>query len=386
MVEIVLAAALAAVAAWLLCPVVIGAGLWDNPDEARKQHQAPTPSAGGLAAAAGFALALAALSLWPGARWADQLGGDEFQRTGLAVAAAFATLLVGLLDDLNNLDARPKLAILALIAILTAVFVARADVLPVGGAFVIRFGFLFGVLGSALWIFTLTNTVNFMDGANGLAMGSMAVGFTGLGVLGVIHGAPHVTVISACAVGGLLGLLAWNFPAGRVFAGDAGALFIGMLAATTGLLLVRDGGVSPIIPPLVFFPLLADVLLTLAYRVKHGRPMLQAHRDHLYQVGMRAGMSHARIAITYWIITAHCAALAIAASFGPRLAPPAVFAPQPGDVPAAQVAMTQALAWVAALAPVIALAVLAAVSMHVSNRVRRFALARGVDRRDGREG
>ncbi|MDX2234634.1 MAG: hypothetical protein NW200_09055 [Hyphomonadaceae bacterium] len=380
MLEILLAAALAILVAWALCPVVIAARLWDNPDCERKQHRAPTPSAGGLAAAAGFALALTALTVWPNARWADLLEGDAFQRTGFALVAAFATLLIGLLDDLRNLNARIKFAIMAALSFYVAIFVARAEVLPVGGALVVEFGIVFGVLGSALWVFTLTNTVNFMDGANGLAMGSMAVGFAGLGILGAIHGAPHVAVISACAVGSLVGFLMWNFPAGKVFAGDAGALFAGMLAAATGLLLVQDGGVSPVIPPLLFFPLLADVLLTLAHRVKHRRAVLDAHREHLYQVGMRAGVSHARTSITYWIATAHCVAVAVAASFGPRLAPPSVFAPQPGDVSEVQVALTQAVAWVAALAPIIALAVLAAVSIHVSNRVRRFAAARGLDK------
>lgn len=379
MLEIVLATALAAGAAWMLCPVVIAAGLWDAPDNARKQHQAPTPSAGGLAAAAGFAIAIAALAYWPNARWSDALAGDAFQRTGFALVAVFAALLVGLLDDLRNLAARIKFAVLAALSFYVAIFVARAEVLPIGGAVVLEFGLIFGVLGSALWVFTLTNTANFMDGANGLSMGSMAVGFVGMGLLGALHGAPHVAAISACAVGGLLGFVMWNFPAGKVFAGDAGALFTGMLAAAAGLLLVQDAGISPVIPPLLFFPLLADVLLTLAYRVRRRRPMLQAHRDHLFQVGLRAGMTHPRIALTYWIVTAHCAALAVVASFGPRLAPPAVFAPQPGDVSQVQVAMTQALAWVAALAPLIALAVLAAVAMHVSNRVRRFAAARGLD-------
>jgi UDP-GlcNAc:undecaprenyl-phosphate/decaprenyl-phosphate GlcNAc-1-phosphate transferase len=322
-------------------------------------------------------LALGALAFWPGARWADALQGDAVLRAGLAVSAAFVALLVGLLDDLRNLDARLKFAILTALALLVTLFVARAQSLPIGGAMVIEFGVVFGVLGSALWIFTLTNAVNFMDGSNGLSMGSMAVGLLGMAALGAVHGAPHVVALSLCAVGGLIGLLLWNFPGGRVFAGDAGALFIGMLAAAAGLLLVQDGGVSPIIPPLLFFPLLADVLLTLAYRVKHGRPVLESHREHLYQIGLRAGLTHKRIAFIYWIVTAHCAALAFVASFGARIAPPSVFAPQPGDVSVWQVAFLQAAGWVGALAPLIALAVLAAVAIHVSNRVRRFATSRG---------
>jgi UDP-GlcNAc:undecaprenyl-phosphate/decaprenyl-phosphate GlcNAc-1-phosphate transferase len=379
MLEMLLALALSAGVAWVLCPVVIAAGLWDNPDSARKQHRAPTPSAGGLAAAAGFGLAVAVLAFWPNARWSAPLDGDALLRLALGLLAAFAALMIGLLDDLRNLGPRLKFVLLTVLSLAVAIFVARAEAMPIGGAFVLKFGFVIGVLGSALWIFTLTNAVNFMDGANGLAMGAMSVGLLGLAILGALHGAPHVTVLALCAIGGLIGLLLWNFPAGKVFAGDAGALFVGLLASVGGLLLVQDGGVSPIIPPLLFFPVLADVLLTLAYRVKRGRPTLEAHRDHLYQIGLRAGLSHTRVSLIYWIVTAHCAAVAVAASFGPRLAPPSVFAPQPGDVSQVQVAMTQALAWVAALAPIIALAVLAAVSMHVASRVRRFAEARGLD-------
>jgi hypothetical protein len=182
-----------------------------------------------------------------------------------------------------------------------------------------------------------------------------------------------------CGVGGIVGLLVWNFPRGKVFAGDAGALFVGVLAAAAGLLLVQDGGVSPVIPPLLFFPILADVLLTLAHRVTKGRPLLEAHREHLYQIGLRAGASHARMAVTYWIVTAHCAAVAFVASYAQRIAPPSLLEPKPGDVPAATVVLGQVAGWSASLAPYVALMVLAVVSMKVSDRVRAFAKARGME-------
>lgn len=379
LIELLLAAGLAAAASALLTPVVIAAGLWDNPDSARKDHRAPTPTAGGLAAAAGFALALAAIAFWPEARWADSLSSDVILRTALAVGAAFAALVLGLFDDLNNLGPRLKFGLMTALSLFVAIFIARAQVFPLAGDIAFDTGIVFGVLGSALWVFTMANAVNFIDGANGLAMGSMAVGLTGLALIAWVHDAPHAMALALCGVGGLVGLLVWNFPSGKVFAGDAGALFAGVLAATAGLLLVRDGGVSPVIPPLLFFPILADVLLTLAHRVKKGRHLLEAHNDHLYQVGRRAGMSHARAATIYWIATAHCAAIAFVASYAPRIAPPSLLEPQPGDVPAATVLMGQVAGWTAALAPYIAMVVLALVAMKVSDRVRRFAEARGID-------
>lgn len=375
--ELLLATALAAAASAALCPVVIAAGLWDNPDSERKNHRAPTPTAGGLAAASGFALALAALSFWPGSALAEALAQSAPLRTAFAVAAAFAALVLGLFDDLNNLGPRFKFGLMTALSLFVAIFVARAQVFPFGGS-AFDTGIVFAVLGSALWVFTMANAVNFIDGANGLAMGSMAVGLVGLAALGWVHETPHVVVLALCGVGGLVGLLAWNFPNGRVFAGDAGALFVGVLAAAAGLLLVQDGGVSPIIPPLLFFPILADVLLTLAHRVKQGRPLLEAHHDHLYQVGVRAGLSHRRVSITYWIATAHCAAIAFVASYAQRIAPPTLLEPQPGDVPAMTVIFGQIAGWIATLAPYIALVVLAAVAMKVSDRVRKYAAARGL--------
>lgn len=376
--ELLVATALAALASAALCPVVIAAGLWDNPDRDRKNHGAPTPTAGGLAVASGFALSLAALALWPHSDWSEALAQDAPLRTGLAAAVAFAALTLGLFDDLNNLGARLKFGLMAVLSLCVSIFIARAQVFSIGGGLLLDTGVVFGVLGSALWVFTMANAVNFIDGANGLASGSMAVGLLGLALIAWVHDVPHAMALSLCGLGGLVGLLVWNFPNGKVFAGDAGALFTGVLAAAAGLVIVQDGGVSPLVPPLLFFPVLADVLLTLAYRVRKGRPLLDAHRDHLYQVGLRAGLSHARVSVFYWIATAHCAAIAFVASHAVRIAPPSLLEPRAGDVPASTVLLGQAAGWLAGLAPYIALVVLAVVSMRVSDRIRRYADSRGL--------
>jgi len=376
LVELLFATALAAIASAALSPLVIGAGLWDNPDSVRKNHAAPTPTGGGLAAAAGFGLALGGISMWPHANWSEALAQGASLKIALAVGAAFAALVLGLVDDLHNLGPRIKFGLMAALSLFVAIFVARAQTFAFAGGAVLDTGIVFGVLGSALWVFTMANAVNFIDGANGLAMGSMVVGLVGLALIAWVHDAPHAVALALCGAGGLIGLLCWNFPHGKVFAGDAGALFAGVLAAAAGLIVVQDGGVSPVVPPLVFFPILADVLLTLAYRARKGRPLLEAHRDHLYQVGLRAGLSHTRIAMIYWIATAHCVAVAFVASYAERIAPPSLMEPQPGDVALLTVILGQAAGWLASLAPYIALAVLALVAMRVSGRIRRFADAR----------
>lgn len=378
--ELAVAALAACLASAALCPAVMAAGVMDAPDEARKRQTRAIPTSGGIAIAFGFAVAAGGLGFWPGAQWSLGLGGSELWTLGWSLAAVAAALFMGLADDAFPLPARLKFATVAVIALLFSLFVARAEAFPLAGGLAVDMGLLPGVFGSALWMFTVVNATNFIDGANGLAMGSVAVGLTCLGVVGLISAAPHLAALAFVGAGALVGFLFWNFPNGAIFAGDAGSLFAGMLAAVVGLGLVHDAGVSPVVAAIAFFPILADVLLTLAWRVGQRRPnLLSGHREHLYQIGLRAGMSHRRVALIYWAATLHCGLIAIIAAHAQQIPPPDAFLPQAGDVASEQVMFITGTAWLAALSPYIALAVLAAVSLKVSARVRAFAVARGLD-------
>ncbi|MGE3303848.1 MAG: glycosyltransferase family 4 protein [Hyphomonadaceae bacterium] len=362
-------ALLAALVSAIMAPVVIAAGVPDAPDQQRKAHQAVTPTCGGLAIAAGFALSLAVMCLLPAARWEDQLNVDMVARLGVAAALAFAALAVGFVDDVRPLGARLKFAVIAALSVVAALFVAHTEALPLAGEATVRLGFAVGVLGSALWVFTLVNATNFVDGANGLSMGSLAIGLGGLAWVSYAAGAPHAAILALAGVGGAIGFLLWNFPRGLVFAGDAGALFMGTLAACAALVAVMDGGVSPFIPPVLFFPILADVLLTLAWRLKRGRPLLAAHRDHLFQIGLRAGLGHARVTLLFWAATAVSACIGVWADGAQRA----------GGVPLAGDEAGVALAWLDSAAPALALMGLALGSIALAIRLRAYARGHGLD-------
>jgi UDP-N-acetylmuramyl pentapeptide phosphotransferase/UDP-N-acetylglucosamine-1-phosphate transferase len=349
------------------------AGVWDNPDLDRKAHRAPTPTSGGVAIGMGFAAAIAIVALSPWQAWAASAGPDALLRLFLTVVAALFALLLGFVDDVRPLGPRLKFGLLCAGSFMFAIYVARAEVLPLVGPLVASVGFLGGVLGSALFIFTLVNATNFIDGMNGLAMGAGAISLATLATLGLVHGAPHVAIAGFAAAAALAGFLVWNFPGGRLFAGDAGSLFTGMLGAGLGLVLVRDAGVSPYVVVLCFFPTLADVLLTLAWRLSKGRALLAGHRDHLYQMGARLGAPPATVSLVFWAVTAHCCLIAFLASFGARIElPPPVGA-------SFSEAMFHLAAWAASASPLLGLIVMAVVSIKVSNRLRALAAARGVD-------
>lgn len=381
--EFIIAALLAALASAAFAPLVMAAGVMDAPDRVRKVQRAPTPTSGGLAIGLGFAASAAAILLWPNAQWSAALSVGALWTTAWAIAACMIALVLGLADDVLPLPAMPKFAAVACIGVIFSVWGARAEAFPLGAGMALHLGMVIGVLGSALWLFTIVNTTNFMDGANGLSMGSTAIGLSTLGIVAMMGAAPHAAALAFCGAGAIVGFLVWNFPKGSVFAGDSGSLFAGMLAAVVGLILAQDAGVSPVVCAIAFFPLLADVLLTLNFRVGKRRPNLfDGHNEHLFQIGLRAGLSHRRVSLTYWALTAHCGLIAIITAHAQRILPPDLFLPQAGDLSMQEMLLLdlyRVAAWIAAFSPYIALAVLAWVSVKISGKVRAFAASSGLD-------
>lgn len=305
--ELLGGAAIAAIASLIACRALIAAGPVDRPGDARKAHKTPTPTSGGLAVAIGFAVALMTLALL-----SDVLG-REMTTQGASLLTfstcfAYAFLALGFIDDAHPLGAKLKFAIFALLSLGAAWSVGAVTHATFGSA-TLTIPYWIGLLGAALWVFTLVNCVNFMDGANGLAMGSVAIGLLALAAVSLVQGTIAGVAIGLCGAGALAGFLFWNFPHGKLFAGDSGALFSGALAALTSLLVIHRTGLSPLVPPILFFPLLADALLTLAWRAVRRRSLLDGHSEHLYQIAMHGGMSHPEVTVIYWSATAACAAI-----------------------------------------------------------------------------
>ncbi len=345
--ELTLAACAALLVSMLACGAQIASGPLDAPNMARKQHAAPTPTSGGIGMAIGVAAGLMVLALF--ARdWRDAVSTRGAALLSLEAAFAYAFMLVGFIDDERPLGPRLKFMLFLAISLGAALAVGVVEKLPLGWGASAHLGFALGLVGTAAWVFTMVNCVNFMDGANGLAMGSVAIGLAALASIAHAQGSPSGAAIGLCGAGALVGFLIWNFPAGRLFAGDSGALFAGAIAALTSLLIIARTGLSPFVPPIVFFPLLADALLTLAWRWRRRRSLLDGHSEHIYQIALRAGWRHERVALSYWAAMAGCGALAFAL-----------------------VVIGDEAAW-------IALAVLALSAAGVAAIIRRHALQQGI--------
>ncbi len=238
----------------------------------------------------------------------------------MGFACAFG--LFGALDDIADLGARLKLGLGALLGLAFTVTVAPIQALPLTDTLSLPLGPALGALGGALWIVTATNAVNFMDGANGVAPGGAAVALAALAAAAFAGGAPGVGAAALAGAAATAGFLPFNLK-GRLFQGDAGALFGGFLFAALCLVACGRDGRGPVglwFGPTALLPFLTDVLLTLLRRARGGRPLLQAHREHLYQRWLAAspGRTHAALALRTTAAMAASSALALALNAAPE--------------------------------------------------------------------
>lgn len=301
-----LAAALALVVAHAGARIAARSGPMHVP-LARSSHAVVTPSGGGLGVAAGvFAALLLAALLGPETlepRAALQLAGVAI--VGLAIAA------IGFFDDLYEWPPMLKLGLLSAAGAFGALIAGAPSELPLGGGLGLPLASWLPILGGALWIFTVMNAVNFMDGANGLAGGAVGIASAGLAAMALFAGAPAAALLAAALAGALLGFLPLNAPNARVFMGDVGALSAGLWFAAAGLLFAVEAPRGAVyLPPLLLMPILGDVLLTIAWHVKHRIPLMTPHRDHAYQARIRSGESHAQVVRAIWLRGCLFAALA----------------------------------------------------------------------------
>jgi Fuc2NAc and GlcNAc transferase len=316
---IALAAGASALLAFAGAGAVAACGPMDRP-RPRGSHSIPTATSGGLAV-----IAAAAAGLWLSAWLAP---GERVETIRAALAVGFAGLLglLGAVDDLYDLGAKPKLLVQLLASLAFAGLVARAEALPIGAG-ALHLGLYAGLLGSALWLVVVANAVNFMDGSDGLAAGSVAIALAALGLVAFAGGDPVLAAAAFSGAAALLGFLPWNLPIGRLFQGDAGSLFGGFLLAALALVGAgADGrGAVPLwLVPTALTPFLTDVLLTLLARAREKKPLFEAHREHNYQLWLSAtGNSHAALALRVWLLTA---AYALAGALAPRDLGAGVFA------------------------------------------------------------
>ncbi|MCK4596420.1 undecaprenyl/decaprenyl-phosphate alpha-N-acetylglucosaminyl 1-phosphate transferase, partial [bacterium] len=197
-----------------LAPVV---GAMDVPQSSLQIHTRPIPRLGGLAIFFGFMAAVLAAILFGNPISAEAIG----LMLPLLVAAT-AMLLLGTIDDIRGLQPYHRFAVQIPVAILLILFGIKVNIpslLPLGVALTV-----FYVIGSC-------NSMNLLDGVDGLAAGVTAIASLAFGIVFLIQGQTLGLILSIALLGSTLGFLRHNFAPASIFMGDSGSLFLGFMLA-----------------------------------------------------------------------------------------------------------------------------------------------------------
>lgn len=269
----------------------------------RRHHPRPLSRLGGLGLFAGFFLTALGLYLW-GPRPIDT--NLHLPLVGTLVGTVFAAL-AGLADDRFEFRAGPQFAaqfVAALIAIATDVFIGEVT-LP-GQPAPTRFPLYVAYPLTVFWVVGMMNTVNWLDGLDGLAAGVGAIAATLFALHSFKLGQPEVALYSLALAGACAGFLIFNFHPARVFLGSAGALALGF--ALAALSIIAPARVMTAL--LVMAIPIADVAFQIMDRWRRGQSPLQGDRGHLHFRLADLGLSQRQIVLSYW---AFCAAFGAAA-------------------------------------------------------------------------
>lgn len=286
----------------------------DHPND-RSSHAEVTPRSGGVAIFSGWLVAIAAIAAFSGV-----FGGDGF----LGAAAKFALLMalvfaLGFFDDVVALTARWKFLGQVAVAALFVVLFGPLQMAPAPFLGDLPLGHFAAPL-TVIWIVGFMNAYNFMDGANGLAASCAAFSLFAISLAGSSLEFGFWALSAAMAGAAIVGFLPLNFPGGRLFMGDNGSQTVGFLIAATAVAAANasEGAVSFLFLPTAMAPFLFDVAFTLGHRALRRQSIARAHREHLYQLLMRSGLSHGAVTAIYLSLTALSTAAAI---FMLRLSP-----------------------------------------------------------------
>ena len=291
----------------------------------RRVHQRPTVTGGGAAMFVGLLASLVIASRLPG--FTQVFAGSS---EALAVVVAATVMFsIGAVDDLRELSAPAKVAGQVLSGSLLAVLGVTLFYFRVPFGQLVVLSADWATLITVLLVVVVANSVNLIDGLDGLAAGTVAIAagafylYSGeLQNAGLISESNLGPLLALVTLGICLGFLPHNFHPARIFMGDGGALLLGLLMASAtmavgGRVVDQFSGqvyffFAPIaIPFLILGVPLVDVALAIVRRAYRREGIATADKDHLHHRLLRMGHGHRRTVLLLWAWTALLSGVAL---------------------------------------------------------------------------
>ncbi len=279
----------------LMRKIAISKEILDRPNAAHKSHKNPVPYLGGIAIILGIVFVTYA------AIFLSNPSKNNFWLATSLLGPAFGMGLIGLWDDIKSLHPFPRFVgqtisgvIVATILILTNTFGT-----PTGSI-------KLDIFLTIIWIVGICNSINFFDNIDGGAAGAIAISAITLANLTLNNSQQLIAALALVVAGATLGFLIWNKSPARIYMGDSGALFLGVLIATLTIRLEpqTDSSLASFAIPVLLLAIpILDTSVAVVSRIRRKISPFKGGKDHLSHRLTRSGYSRKRSVYILWLIS-----------------------------------------------------------------------------------
>jgi UDP-GlcNAc:undecaprenyl-phosphate GlcNAc-1-phosphate transferase len=276
--------------------IAIATDIVDRPNSSHKSHKTPVPYLGGVSIIIGIICVSYLTSI------ISNFTIATFWLATSVLGPALILGLIGLWDDLKNLPPLPRFIAQSIAGIFTASILVISDNVgnPTGSD-------LFDSLITVVWVVGICNSINFFDNLDGGAAGTVAISSTALAYLALSGDQYLIAALSTVTAGATLGFLVWNKSPARIYMGDAGALFLGILLATLTVRFepnTQSQLTSYLVPIFLLAIPILDTTVAVSSRLRRHLSPFQGGQDHLSHRLIRSGCSRRAAALYLWGLSA----------------------------------------------------------------------------------
>jgi UDP-GlcNAc:undecaprenyl-phosphate GlcNAc-1-phosphate transferase len=272
--------------------IAIATDVVDRPNSSHKSHKKPVPYLGGVGIIVGVITVSYSASLF------SHFTSSTFWLATSVLGPALLLGLIGLWDDIKNLPPLPRFIAQTFAGVFTASILIITDNIgnPTGSS-------IFDSIITVVWIVGICNSLNFFDNLDGGAAGIVAISSITLAYLALNGDQYLIAALSVVTAGSTLGFLVWNKSPAKIYMGDAGALFLGVLLAT---LTVRFEPTAQsqlgsfLIPVFLLAIPILDTTVAIISRIRRHLSPFQGGQDHLSHRLIRSGLTRKTSAIILW--------------------------------------------------------------------------------------
>lgn len=270
-------------------------GAIDVPKDARRMHKVPIPRLGGLAIFLGFMVST--LIFVP----------MTAQLQGILLGAVIIVVL-GVVDDITPLHAGLKFGVQILAALIPVLHGVKISVLSNPNIFSENpWWFLNGwaIPVTVIWIVAITNSVNLIDGLDGLAVGVSAISSATFLIISLIVAEGDISMLCAAILGACIGFLPYNKNPAKMFMGDTGSTFLGFILATISVqgMFKMYAIISFAVPFLILGLPIFDTAFAFTRRIARGQNPMKADREHVHHRLIDMGLNQKQAVATLYVIS-----------------------------------------------------------------------------------